>query len=153
MCGVDIFLEFYVLLYTEAQNPSYTLASIPRYDNIVRTAGWAGSAHADGRRGRSQHYCGSLDCGLPLVALWHMFELACVTCTTKHVLFILRNYDPRDFREFLKLSLGILSKIVFSDELRELGWSKMMKYCNGPDFTVPSAIHLMHFCFWACVST
>ena len=69
---------------------------IPRYDDIVRTAGWAGSARVAGRRrvappkpraaygkrarparrrpaadgGRSQHYCGSLECGLPLVALW-----------------------------------------------------------------------------------
>ena len=31
-------------------NPSYKLASIPRYDDIVRTAGWAGSASAAGRR-------------------------------------------------------------------------------------------------------
>ena len=51
------------------------LASIPRYDDIVRTVGWAGSARAAGRRpaadgGRSQHYCGSLDCGLPLAAFW-----------------------------------------------------------------------------------
>jgi len=30
-------------------NPSYKLASIPRYDDIVRTAGWAGSARAPGR--------------------------------------------------------------------------------------------------------
>ena len=56
-------------------NPSYKLASIPRYDDIVRTAGLAGSARAAGRRpaadgGRSQHYCGSLECGLPLVAFW-----------------------------------------------------------------------------------
>jgi len=51
-------------------------------------AGWAGSARAAGRRpagapktarrireegaagSQSQHYCGSLDCGLPLVAFW-----------------------------------------------------------------------------------
>jgi len=80
-------------------NPSYKLASIPRYDDTVRTAGWAGSARAAGgwlgvtgafsklravygkwawlaRRwlavdgGRSKHYCGSLDCGLPLMAFW-----------------------------------------------------------------------------------
>ena len=31
-------------------NPSYKLASIPRYDDIVRTAGWAGSARVDGGR-------------------------------------------------------------------------------------------------------
>ena len=73
----------------------YKLASIPRYDDIVRTASWAGSAGAAGcwlavnagafsklravygkwarlaRRwlavdgGRSQHYC-----GLPLMAFW-----------------------------------------------------------------------------------
>ena len=30
--------------------PSYKLASIPRYDDIVRTACWAGSARAAGRR-------------------------------------------------------------------------------------------------------
>ena len=81
---------------THNANPSYKLASIPRYDDIVRTAGWAGSARAAGRRpvappkpraaygkrapptrrrpaadgGRSRHYCGSLECGLPLVAFW-----------------------------------------------------------------------------------
>ena len=71
-----------------------------RDDDIVRTAGWAGSARAAGRRpagdgrrpqnraphtgngrgrpagdrppkgGHSQHYCGSLECRLPLVAFW-----------------------------------------------------------------------------------
>jgi len=75
------------------------LASITRYDDIVRTAGWAGSALVAGRRpagdggapktarrireaarpacrrpaadgGRSQHYCCSLECRLPLVAFW-----------------------------------------------------------------------------------
>jgi len=81
--------------YGNNLNPSYKLASIPRYDNIVRTAGWAGSARAGGCRWappkpcatygkrmrparrrpvadgeRSQHYCDSLDCGLPLVAFW-----------------------------------------------------------------------------------
>jgi len=35
------------LLWQHKANPSYKLASIPRYDDIVRTAGWAGSAHAD----------------------------------------------------------------------------------------------------------
>jgi len=25
---------------------------------------------AGDRRGRSQHYCGGLDCGIPLVAFW-----------------------------------------------------------------------------------
>ena len=36
--------------YGNNVNPSYKLASIPRYDDIVRTAGWAGSARAAGRR-------------------------------------------------------------------------------------------------------
>jgi len=42
----------------------------------MREAGAAGppstaGAPATGRqRGRSQHYCGSLDCGLALVAFW-----------------------------------------------------------------------------------
>jgi len=87
------------LLWQHNVNPSCKLASIPRYDDIVRTAGWAGSARAAGQwlagdgscqncapymgsgrgwlasnwpsmGGRSQHYCGSLDCGLPLVAFW-----------------------------------------------------------------------------------
>jgi len=86
------------LLWQHKANHSYKLASIPRYDDIVRTAGWAGSARVasrrpagDGgpktarrireagaagppatgrRRGRSQHYCGSLECGLLLVAFW-----------------------------------------------------------------------------------
>ena len=45
------------LLWQHNANPNYKLASIPRYDNIVRTAVWAVSAHAscqrpggDGRR-------------------------------------------------------------------------------------------------------
>ena len=88
------------LLWQHNANPSYKLASIPQYDNIVRTAGWAGSARAGGRwlageggrsqncapymgsgrgwladdwpstRGCSQHYCGGLDCGLPLMVFW-----------------------------------------------------------------------------------
>ena len=37
------------LLWQHNANPSYTLASIPRHDDIVRTAGWAGSARAAGR--------------------------------------------------------------------------------------------------------
>jgi len=36
--------------YGNKANPSYKLASIPRYDDIVRTAGWAGSARVAGRR-------------------------------------------------------------------------------------------------------
>jgi len=38
------------LLWQHNANPSYNLASIPRYDDIVRTAGWAGSARAACRR-------------------------------------------------------------------------------------------------------
>ena len=38
------------LLWQHNANPSYKLASIPRYDDIVRTAGWAWSARAAGRR-------------------------------------------------------------------------------------------------------
>jgi len=38
------------LLWQHNANPSYKLASIPRYDDIVRTAGWAGSARAAGQR-------------------------------------------------------------------------------------------------------
>ena len=34
------------LLWQQYANPSYKLASISRYDDIVRTAGWAGSARA-----------------------------------------------------------------------------------------------------------
>jgi len=84
--------------YGNNANPSYKLAYIPRYDAIVRTAGWAGSARAAGRRppgdgvapktvrrireagaagppptgafSTIEHSCGSLDCGLPLVAFW-----------------------------------------------------------------------------------
>jgi len=37
------------LLWQHNANPSYKLASIPRYDDIVRTAGWAGSARVAGR--------------------------------------------------------------------------------------------------------
>ena len=85
------------LLWQHNANTSSKLASIPRCDDIVRTAGWAGSARVARRRrsssagdrrappkpraaygkrarparrrlaadgGRSQHYCGSLECGL-----------------------------------------------------------------------------------------
>jgi len=38
------------LLWQHNANPSYKLASIPRYDDIVRSAGWARSARAAGRR-------------------------------------------------------------------------------------------------------
>jgi len=37
------------LLWQHNANPSYKLASIPRYDDIVRTAGWAGSARVADR--------------------------------------------------------------------------------------------------------
>jgi len=36
------------LLWQHNANPSYKLASIPRYDDIVRTASWAGSARIAG---------------------------------------------------------------------------------------------------------
>jgi len=36
------------LLWQHNANPTYKLASISRYDDIVRTAGWAGSARAAG---------------------------------------------------------------------------------------------------------
>jgi len=38
------------LLWQHNANPSYKLASIPRYDDIVRTAGWEGSARVAGRQ-------------------------------------------------------------------------------------------------------
>ena len=38
------------LLWQHNANPSYKLASIPRYDDIVRTAAWVGSARAAVRR-------------------------------------------------------------------------------------------------------
>jgi len=38
------------LLWQHNANPSYKLASLPRYDDIVRTAVWAGSARAASRR-------------------------------------------------------------------------------------------------------
>ena len=55
------------LLWQHNANPSYKLASIPRYNDIVRTASWAGSARVAGRSlagdgGRSQNcapYMGS----------------------------------------------------------------------------------------------
>ena len=37
------------LLWQHNANPSYKLASIPRYDDIVRTAVWAGSARANAK--------------------------------------------------------------------------------------------------------
>jgi len=64
----------FALLWQHNVNPSYKLASITRYDNIVRTlsgvcACAAGQSLA-GDGGCFQHYCGSLDCGLPTVAFW-----------------------------------------------------------------------------------
>jgi len=84
------------LLWQHNANPSYKLASIPRYDDIVRTLGgvcalcwpvtggwrgafsklrgvygkwaWLAGGWLDIDGGRSQHYCGGLDCGLTLVA-------------------------------------------------------------------------------------
>jgi len=58
------------LLWQHNANPSYKLASIPRYDDIVRTAVWAGACArcwpvTGGWRGRSQNcapYMGS-GCG------------------------------------------------------------------------------------------
>jgi len=38
------------LLWQHNANPSSKLASIPRYDDIVRTAGWAGSTRVASRR-------------------------------------------------------------------------------------------------------
>jgi len=35
--------------YGNNANPSYKFASIPRYDDLVRTTGWAGSVRAAGR--------------------------------------------------------------------------------------------------------
>jgi len=86
------------LLWQHNANPSYKLASILRYDDIVRTlggvcarcwlvtGGWRGAfskLHGVYRKwawlagrwvavdgGRSQHYCGGMDCGLLLVAFW-----------------------------------------------------------------------------------
>jgi len=62
------------LLWQHNANPSYKLASILRYDDIVQTLGGvcARCSPMTGRRqrGRSQHYCGGLDCGLPMVAFW-----------------------------------------------------------------------------------
>ena len=48
---IEVFFYFYriVLLWQHNANPSYKLASIPRYDDIVLTAVWAGSARAAGR--------------------------------------------------------------------------------------------------------
>jgi len=86
------------LLSQNDANPSYKLASITRYDDVVRTLGgvctrcwsvtggwrgafsklcaiyrkwvWLAGQWLAVERGRSQHYCGSLDCGLPMVAFW-----------------------------------------------------------------------------------
>jgi len=68
------------LLWQHNANPSYKLASIPRYDDIVRTLGgvcarcWPVTGRQLG--GRSHHYCGGLDCGFPLVAFWQHNENA-----------------------------------------------------------------------------
>jgi len=88
------------LLRQHNANPSYKLASIQQYyDIVVQTLGgvcarcwpvtgvWRGrsqncAAHMGSGRGwlacdcsttgggRSQHYCGGLDCGFPMVAFW-----------------------------------------------------------------------------------
>ena len=48
-CWADLQFGAQVALLWQHANPSYKLASIPRYDDIVRMAGWAGSARAAGR--------------------------------------------------------------------------------------------------------
>jgi len=42
----------------------------PKTARRIRETGAAGPPATGRRRGRSQHYCGGLDCGLPLVAFW-----------------------------------------------------------------------------------
>jgi len=83
-----------VLLWQHNTNPSYKLASILRYDDIVRTlggvcarcwpvtSGWRGAFSklravygkwawlAGRRRGGVFYYCGGLDCGLSMMAFW-----------------------------------------------------------------------------------
>jgi len=69
------------LLWQHNAKPSYKLASIPRYDDIVRTL--SGVARASGRRrGHSEHYCGGLDCGHPLVMSWQ--QNANAKCSRVH---------------------------------------------------------------------
>ena len=48
-CLADLQSVHGLRCYGNNANPSYKLASIPRYHDIVRTAGWVGSAHAAGR--------------------------------------------------------------------------------------------------------
>jgi len=52
------------LLWQHNANPNYKVASIPRYDDIVRTLGGVCARYwpvTGGWRGRSRHYCGGLD--------------------------------------------------------------------------------------------
>ena len=49
-CWADLQSGHGLRCYGKNANPSYKLASIPRYDDIVRTAAWAGSARVAGRR-------------------------------------------------------------------------------------------------------
>jgi len=42
----------------------------PKTARRIREAGAAGPPATGRQQGRSQHYCGSLECGLPLVAFW-----------------------------------------------------------------------------------
>jgi len=49
LCTIGRIWARVALLWQHNVNLSYKLASIPRYDDIVRTAGWAGSVRAAGR--------------------------------------------------------------------------------------------------------
>jgi len=48
------------LLWQHHANPSYKLASIPQYDDIVRTAGWAGSVRVTARGGGDRRAMGGV---------------------------------------------------------------------------------------------
>jgi len=50
----------------------------------VGVAGWPVTCR---RRGRSQHYCGCLDCGLPLVAFWQQRERKMLASTCLYSLY------------------------------------------------------------------
>jgi len=94
LCGFAIGARV-ALLWQHNANPTYNLASIPRYDDSANARRGLRALLAGDRRvtwgvlkivrciwavgmadwpstggGRSQHYCGGLDFGLPMVAFW-----------------------------------------------------------------------------------
>jgi len=136
------------LLWQHNANPSSELASIPQYDDIVRTADWAGSARVAGRRttddgerpqnraphtasgrptrrrlaadwGRSQHCCGSLQCGLStggVLAIKSERKMLASTCLyLLYAWLLLCNESPRVRDEVPRLCAAVSTRSTWQN--------------------------------------